>query len=299
MRFESMFENTRALWVKYSAYTYREGKDSRLFIMPAPKAQVGNIYNPLKDCDALVVDALNAGLLCMKQAGEEAEKKVVLDFVSSYGLIGFMTALPTTPDFMDFDTVYLPKNQYIEEATMPRMEYMEQFYPFEKLDIVENEQGDVKWDVEDKKMMALQMTMTGLPLAANMTYHKAYAEPYEWVRNQLKDWAFILLTSIFYYEDNTDETTRELYRRGLNAFANFAPGYHIIMAEEGPTIVWDFQSLLRTVQMVFSYALTDRERPLRVCRHCTKAFIASRADNAYCSPKCKDAAKDKRKGKEK
>ena len=40
----------------------------------------------------------------------EAEvEKAVMEFVTRYGLLGLMTALPTTPSFMDYEAVYLPK----------------------------------------------------------------------------------------------------------------------------------------------------------------------------------------------
>ena len=35
-----------------------------------------------------------------------------------YGLLGLMTALPTTPTFMDYEAVYLPKNHIIKAETM-------------------------------------------------------------------------------------------------------------------------------------------------------------------------------------
>lgn len=296
MRLEELFGKTRTHWVKYSAYEYREDENGTLFITPAGDAKVSNIYNPLKDSDALVVDALNVGLLSMRRADEDEQKKAVLDFVTSYGLLGFMTALPTTPDFMDFDTVFLPKNQYIEAETMPWMEYLDLFYPFEKLDVVENDRGDVKWDIEDREMIALNLTMNGLPMAANMTYHRAYSEPYEWVRTELKDWAFTLLTPIYYAEEK-DETIKDLYQRGLYAFGGIAPTYHILIDEGKPVIVWDFQSLMRVIKMVFSYALTDEKRPLRICKNCTKAFIASRPQQEYCSPECREQHREKKKGK--
>ena len=59
-----------------------------------------------------------------------------MDFVHKYGLLGLMTALPTTPMFMEYEAVYLPKNQYIREETMPTEKYLELFYPFAKLDLV-------------------------------------------------------------------------------------------------------------------------------------------------------------------
>jgi len=37
-------------------------------------------------------------------------KQAVLAFVKKYGLLGFMTAIPTTPNFIDYDAVYMLKN---------------------------------------------------------------------------------------------------------------------------------------------------------------------------------------------
>ena len=55
-----------------------------------------------------------------------------------------------------------------------------------------------------------------------------------------------------------------------------------------PTIVWDFHSLLLGVQMMFSFMLTDSENPIKLCRHYTKAFVASRPSAVFCSPQCKN-----------
>ena len=41
-----------------------------------------------------------------------------MEFVTRYGLLGLMTALPTTPTFMDYEAVYLPKNHFIREESM-------------------------------------------------------------------------------------------------------------------------------------------------------------------------------------
>ena len=43
-----------------------------------------------------------------------------------------------------------------------------------------------------------------------------YAERYDWLARQFKDWAFTFCSSFLYYEDydKIDETTRDLYRQG-------------------------------------------------------------------------------------
>ena len=100
---------------------------------------------------------------------------------------------------------------------------------------------------------------------------------------------FTLTTSVLYYEDYDliDEDTRNLYRQAMAAFDGIAPTYHIALLDK-PTIMWDFHSLLLGIQMMFSFMLTDDKRPLRICKHCTKAFVASRPSAVFCSPQCKN-----------
>ena len=53
------------------------------------------------------------------------------------------------------------------------------------------------------------------PMAKNMSFQREYAEPYEWVAQQFKDWAFTLTTAFFYYNDYDfmGEDERGLHRK--------------------------------------------------------------------------------------
>ncbi len=126
-------------------------------------------------------------------------------------------------------------------------------------------------------------------MAKNMSFQREYAEPYDWVAQQFKDWAFTLTTAILYYNDydSIDEDARELYRKFMAAFGGIAPNYHIELLDK-PTIYWDFHSLLLGVQMMFSFMLVDDDQPLRLCKHCQKVFLGSRSNAAFCSARCKN-----------
>ena len=76
-------------------------------------------------------------------------------------------------------------------------------------------------------------------------------------------------------------------RKAMAAFGGIAPSYHIELLEK-PTIYWDFHSLLLGIQMMFSFMLVDEARPLRLCKHCQKVFMSSRANAAFCSARCKN-----------
>ena len=91
-----------------------------------------SIYNPIKDYDKLVLTAINIGTTAMNKASESELKKAIMGFVSEYGMLGLMPALPTTPDFITYETVYLPKNHFIKEENISTERYLSCFFPFDK-----------------------------------------------------------------------------------------------------------------------------------------------------------------------
>ena len=99
------------------------------------------------------------GMLMMNRSSEDAVEKAILAFVTHYGLLGLMTALPTTPSFMDYEAVYLPKNHFIKEESMSTEDYLALFYPFDKLDVVKKG-VESNWNISgDRTMIALAMTL--------------------------------------------------------------------------------------------------------------------------------------------
>lgn len=122
-----------------------------------------------------------------------------------------------------------------------------------------------------------------------MEFQRTYAERYDWLVKQFKDWAFTFYTSILYYEDfdELDDTTKELYRQAMSCFDGISPSYHIALLDK-PTLVWDFQSLTLAIQTMFSFMLADDKNPLRICKHCNTVFKASRPSAVFCSPQCKN-----------
>ena len=283
----NFFEHSKSNWVKYSEYELKE-KDGVLYIKPADDA-MPNIYNIMETKEDIVVDALNVGLLCMsKDKEKEAEQQAaVMGFISRYGLLGLMTTITSTPSFMDYEVVHFIKNRFIKAETMDTIEYISKFYPFEMPDIAENGL-EMRWNISgDNTMMALAMTFTDRETAVNMSFQRTYAEPYEWVKTQFIDWALLFTTSTIYYENEFNDSEKELYRQMMTVFNANSPTYHILLLDK-PTLVWKFGSLAIAVQMLFSLSLTDDKTPIRLCKHCAKAFIPSRPNALFCSSKCKN-----------
>ena len=127
---KNLFERTSSNWVRYSEYEWKEAEDGTLFLTPTATAQP-SIYDPLSEYQRIVLDAINIGRMESQKKTPQEIQKAIQQFAVKYCLLGLMTALPTTPSFMDYEAVYLPKNHFIREESMSTMDYLNLFFPFD------------------------------------------------------------------------------------------------------------------------------------------------------------------------
>lgn len=289
----NIFKNAGSYWVKYDRYEWKEANTGTLFLTPAKNSEL-KLYNPMENYREMILDALNVGMLCMnKDTDKEEIKTGIFSFVEKYGLLGFMTALPTTPDFITYSSVYLPKNHYIKKERLSTQEFLSYFFPFEKIDFVKK-RLESSWSVTDTGIGALILTMKHMPQAVLMSFQKEYAERLDWLINAFSDLAFTFFSSFLYYQDFDvlDQEQKDLYRKGMSAFGGVAPTYHIELREK-PTIIWEFNSLLLQIQMMLSLMITDEDSTIRVCKNCGRAFISRHKNADYCSKECRDEFKNR------
>ena len=291
---KNLFEHTNAFWAKYAAYEWRVAANGKEYLLPTKDAEAA-VYNIMKVADQLVLDAVNVGRLVMKKSPEKKIKDAIHRFACNYGLLGMMTALPTTPNFVEYEKVYLLKNQFIRQETMDTLAYMKLFFPFRMPDFHKRGIESI-WNVsgDDRAEAALSMTFRNDPQAMAMSFMRNYGEPDEWLKEAFLDWAFTFVSTYLYYEDRdvADEHTLNLYRKGLACFEGNAPIYHLSL-QEHPVIVWDFHSLMLAVKFLFSVKLTADKNPMKMCDHCRMAFYAQRADSRFCSAECRNKASRK------
>ena len=285
---KQLFERVSSYWVRYDKYEIRTDTKGTKYITAAADAKP-DIFGPLEDAQTMVLEALNVGRLFFgKKAPKQEQEAAILRFVHHYGLLGLMTALPTTPKFMQYEKVYLPKNHFIRDEALETERFLNYFFPFKKLDL--RKRGvEYVWDVKgDTDAVALAMTFASDPDAMSMSFQKEYAEPLDWIAKALRDMTFPFITSKYYYEHgdafNADE--KKLMAQGVAAFGGIAPTYRIALLDK-PTIVWDFHSLLIGLQMMFSFMLAEDNTPLRVCDSCDTIFVAKRNNQRYCCHKCR------------
>ena len=282
------FERVSSCWVRYDKYVIRTDAKGTKYVTAAEGARP-DIFDPLEDAQTMVLEALNVGRLFFgDKAPESVREAALLQFVHHYGLLGFITALPTTPKFMLYEKVYLPKNHFIREEALATEQFLDYFFPFKKLNL--RKRGvEYTWEVEgDTDAMALAMTFASDPDAMSMSFQKEYAEPLDWIITALKDMTFPFITSKYFYEhgDAFDVDEKKLMAQGVAAFGGIAPTYRIALLDK-PTIVWDFHSLLIGLQMMFSFMMAEDKTPLRMCDSCDTIFVASRKTQRYCCDKCR------------
>ena len=285
---KQLFERVSSYWVRYDKYVIRTDAKGTKYVTAAEGARP-QIIDPLEDAQTMVLDALNVGRLFFgKKAPEREQEAGILRFVHRYGLLGFITALPTTPKFMDYEKVYLPKNHFIREEALETKQFLDYFYPFKK-PLLRKRGVEYTWEVEgDTDAIALELTFSSEPTAKRMSFQKEYAEPVEWIAKALKDLTFPFITSKYFYEDADafDADEKKLMAEGVAAFGGIAPTYRIALLDK-PTIVWDFHSLLIGLQMMFSFMLAEEKTPLRMCAHCDTIFVANRSNQRFCSNPCR------------
>ena len=287
---KNIFQQSKSVWVRYDSYDIKPDEHGKLYLTPAKSAKP-HIYNPMKCGPEIVADALNVGKLILEgnKISEPKVKSAMLEFASKYGLLGFITSLPTTPEFMHYEYVYLFKNPFIRHERMETHDFTNRFFPFEEL-AYHKEKGEAVWVVEGgKDMLDLTMALSNEPMSVSMSAHRYYSEPYEWYAAQLKGFAFSFFNVFFYYrdDDSARDEEREMLRKSMKTFGGTVPTYHIELQDK-PMLFWDFSSLVSAIGMMLSLMITDEENPLRVCKHCNKVFISTRSNAAFCSPTCKN-----------
>ena len=286
---KNIFENTKSIWVKYSDYEIKKDDLGIEYITPTKDA-TPTMYKPFGNSEQIVLDAINIGKMLIAKDDDKIIDKAIMKFIKNYGLLGIMTAIPTTPSFMEYEAVYLMKNPFLDEENMETFSYLRYFFPFEKPEI--SKQGkESRWDISgDVGSMALALTLSNEPMGFALCLQKIYAERYDWIKMMFKDWAFTFITAFLFYndKDSLTDNQKQIYQKSIMVYDGIAPIYHIALKEDKPVLVWSFHSLSTMIRIMFSTILTDEKNPLRLCKHCQKTFIASRPNVIFCSNKCKN-----------
>ena len=282
-------EQRLILWPRYTKYEIVATENGKRYIRPTSDARPWPV-NSVTNKEDLVIDAVNVGMLVLGKKDEAVIEKAVMDFVHKHGLLGMMTALANAPDYMEYEITFLPKNRFIRERHMSTDAYQKIFFPFHDLQQLRNKlDREPNWkDPDDISNWQTMMHFSDQPEGVMMTALQEYAEPYDWVVAQFKDWAYMVSTTHFFYKDGfiDDLQLRISLQEGMEAYGGVAPSF-IILLREKPILWWHFHSLHQCIHLTLAFMLADEKNPLRMCKYCKKIYIADEENEWFCGSKCK------------
>ena len=281
---KELFKHSNSDWIKYSDYEYKATPEGELYLTPAENATI-SIVNPLQAADALLVDALNIGHLCMPEQPDMPKIKAqILAFVKQYGLLGLMTSYPLKLDFIEKKEVLLNTNPLTDKSVMKTAAYLKHFLPFcTDTAIMESPHNNIA-GVETS---SLPITMfMDRPPVYEIVFSNKYAEKFDWLMNAFRYW-YVHLGACSYYDKTEEDIIRQLHVQTMQTFSMQGLSYRIKLVKT-PTIVWEFPSLKAAIDALYSFYVTDPERPLRICKHCGKAFVAKNRRTEFCTVPCRN-----------
>ena len=118
-----------------------------------------------------MTDAVNIGLLVFHKQPDSEIQTAIRNFAFAYGLLGLMTALPTTPRFAEYEKVYLLKNPFIRQESMDTLAYLKLFFPFRIPDFKKHGM-ELLWNVSGEDREADDLP-TEEDVAANQSQDEA------------------------------------------------------------------------------------------------------------------------------
>lgn len=273
MNLHELFEQTSSDWVCYSKYEIKE-KDGVEYITPTADSEI-EIYNPLEKAEDLVVFVLNMGrLLCRENLSTAERDTPLIGFAENYGPLGFMTSIPLNGNFMEYPQVFFGRNSFFDADMMNTTDYLSYFQPF-----------GIK-EGQPKAFTLPPAMLTGKTLEYGILFSRNYSEKVEWITTFFKEF-YIHFSACKAFEKTDNPAHKKAYAETVTGFKEYGLGFQVRMIDK-PTMVWDFNSLKVAIETVYAFLVSTADTPLRICKHCGKAFYANHGRSEFCESKCRN-----------
>ena len=269
-KIKEIYENRISKWKKYSSYEIVKIKNCD-YIVPS-KNSVAEWYDPIENEEELISDVLNIGKIIADTEKYEKIKKTVFDFVSKYGLLGWIMYLPVNENFYLESTVFLTENEYFifSNTTMDTKKYIEQF------------------QIEPSKENIFETTKTlGRSPVYELIFSKNYCEPVDWAICFLQEMYEHFRAKEMIYDSKYNPLEKFMLMKKIENFHHVGVPYVI---KYYPTLgtYWIFNSLTMIIETACLIALGQKESPIAICKHCGKYFYREDIRIEYCSHKCRN-----------
>lgn len=242
-------------YARYSKYEIRENKQGERVVIPTRTAQP-ETYDPIENTEEILTALLNTGRL-MKDATVEKTEKLILDFVNRYGLLGAIAELPLNKDFYNRELVFIDENLFISSGIMATEGFEDLFFK------------------KAKPRITKSFKLTDYIKSKN------YSEPITWIAEYIHELYEVLLLSVKY------KTEPESVSFLLNDKLKTNIRYRLTVTDR-IQMQYEFHSLMGILNFTMANLLSADGAPLKICKHCQKAFISQNKRAEFCSERCRN-----------
>lgn len=253
---------------KYSEYVIKEIEE-RKYIFPSDNAQIqeSNINEKVTD---VLIELLDIGKsVYFNEIDIEGQ---VMNFVSKYGLFGFINYFPVNELYFLDNEIVLKEDKMIDEYMVKSdiVSYIRIFMPNllnqDIVDKIVTAKENIKANriTENSKML----------INMNFAYSHDYGETIEMITKYAKQ----------LYEDLMkiqNEDTNDL---------NVMDFVTLFESKNGKELVLKYETLKEAMDAVFVSEVMVEVRKLKICRYCNNPFIAVNPKAEYDTPACKNKA---------
>ena len=99
---------------------------------------------------------------------------------------------------------------------------------------------------------------------------------------------YIHFTSYNGIKQTDNPALKVAYAESVEAFRERGLGFQMKMTDEKPVLVWEFNSMKSLMETIYAFSLADADEPLRMCKHCGKAFFIAHGRSLFCSERCRN-----------
>lgn len=242
-------------YIRYSEYEIRENKRGDRVVIPARTAQL-ETYDPTENAEEILTALLNTGR-SMKEAAIEKAEELILDFVNQYGLLGAIAELPLNKDFYNHELVFIDDNLFTASGVMATEDFEELFFSKAKPKITKS----------------FKLT--------DYIKSKNYSEPITWISEYIHELYEILLISVKYKTE--PESVSFLLNDRLKTNIRYS-----LTVTDRIQMQYEFYSLIGVLNYTMANLLSADGSPLKICKHCQKAFISQNKRAEFCSERCRN-----------
>lgn len=242
-------------YARYSEYEIRKNKQGERVVVPARNAQL-ETYDPTENAEEILIALLNTGR-SMKEVAPEKAEELILDFVNRYGLLGAITELPLNKDFYNHELVFIDNNLFTASGVMATEDFEDLFFEKAKPRITKSFKLD------------------------DYIKSKNYSEPITWIAEYIHELYEVLLLSVKYKAE--PDAVSFLLNDRLKTNIRYR-----LTVTDRIQMQYEFYSLMGILNFTMANLLSAEGAPLKICKHCQKAFISQNKRAEFCSERCRN-----------